>query len=61
MNILTPKQKTWNDARSKAGALLKHLGLTGRQRQQWLDRHVHLAPGELIDAIRREFGKGSRD
>lgn len=60
MDILTQEQKRILKARAGAGQILKHLGLTTKQRREWLDRHADLNAEELSEAIRREFGKPSK-
>ena len=57
MNLLTPEQQRIMSARSTAGAILKMLGLTPKQRRDWLDRHIDTPPDQLAETARREFRK----
>jgi len=44
-------------ARSRAGLMLKHIGLSHSQRRVWFNRHSHLEAEALIAAVRAEFSR----
>ena len=54
-NFLTDEQKRITLARSRAGQLLRLLGLTHRQRRAWFTRHQHVPPDLLEEVIRSDF------
>lgn len=58
MNFITPEQQKLIHARSVAGSILKMLGLTAKERRDWLDRHIDVPPDQLAETARREFRKG---